>query len=476
VGSGTAVTLAVTLPTGIEAGDQVVLATTQPSTDTVTAPTAYTKVTSVTSSGTTPLASTTVFRHTVVAGDTSVTLTYSTKATAHAVVLAVYRGVDPNLPIDVTATASAAAGTSVVAPSVTPAYPYDQLLVFQGAVGTFSKETWSAPAGTTETVQRNSTANVSSGLAGETLGTIAATGTEASAFGASANLTTVAVAIAQPPSVLFLHHDQLGSTRLLTDSAGVVRATFTYNPYGMVTASTGYSTTAFLFSGQYRDAATGFYYLRARYYDPATGQFLTVDPKVATTLSPYGYVQGNPLNSSDPTGLDNCGLFAFFCDAVSTAAQHVAGAVGTLCLRNPLGGNNNNGGCGTTLSTSQGVTAIGITLGEASAVTGVGALVDAEALGGSAVLGGLSVGSGLGAGALDLPGCLQGNKAACVGAFLGLAGASAGAPELLGGLFGLGEESMLAAVFGGLSAFGVSVGIAGSIFSLISDLAACGTG
>jgi hypothetical protein len=43
-------------------------------------------------------------------------------------------------------------------------------------------------------------------------------------------------------------------------------------------------------------------------------------------------------------------------------------------------------------------------------------------------------------------------------------------------LFGLGEESMLAAVFGGLSAFGVSVGIAGSIFSLISDLAACGTG
>lgn len=214
----------------------------------------------------------------------------------------------------------------------------------------------------------------------------------------------------------------------------------------------------------------------ARYYDPATAQFLTVDPKVATTLSPYGYVQGDPLNSSDPTGLDNCGLFAFFCDAVSTAAQHVAGAVGTLCVRNPFGGNNNNGGCGTTLSTSQGVTAIGITLGAASAVTGVGALVDAEALGGSAVLGGLSVGTGLGAGSLDLPGCLQGNKAACVGAFLGLAGASAGAPELLGGLFGLGEETMLAAVLGGLSAFGVSVGIAGSIFSLISDLAACGTG
>jgi RHS repeat-associated protein len=43
----------------------------------------------------------------------------------------------------------------------------------------------------------------------------------------------------------------------------------------------------------------------ARYYDPSTGQFLTVDPKVATTLSPYGYAKGDPLNASDPGGLTN---------------------------------------------------------------------------------------------------------------------------------------------------------------------------
>ena len=40
----------------------------------------------------------------------------------------------------------------------------------------------------------------------------------------------------------------------------------------------------------------------ARYYDPAIGQFLTVDPKVATTLSPYGYVAGDPINREDPGG------------------------------------------------------------------------------------------------------------------------------------------------------------------------------
>jgi hypothetical protein len=40
-----------------------------------------------------------------------------------------------------------------------------------------------------------------------------------------------------------------------------------------------------------------------RYYDPATGQFLTRDPAVELTGSPYGYVYDNPLSSTDPAGL-----------------------------------------------------------------------------------------------------------------------------------------------------------------------------
>lgn len=55
--------------------------------------------------------------------------------------------------------------------------------------------------------------------------------------------------------------------------------------------------------GQYTDAETGFQYLRARYYDPATGQFLTRDPLEAETGEAYGYVRGDPLNRTDPTGL-----------------------------------------------------------------------------------------------------------------------------------------------------------------------------
>ena len=121
-------------------------------------------------------------------------------------------------------------------------------------------------------------------------------------------------------TTLWYHHDQDGTTRAITNSSGNVKATYQTDPYGNVTACTGATVTVggsnictgtitvanpFIFQGQYRDNKSGLYYLRARYYDPATGQFLTVDSKVATTLSAYEYVGGNPLNEGDPSGL--CG-------------------------------------------------------------------------------------------------------------------------------------------------------------------------
>jgi RHS repeat-associated protein len=104
----------------------------------------------------------------------------------------------------------------------------------------------------------------------------------------------------------YLHHDQLGSTRLVTDAAGATgtATTTTYDPYGNQTASSGSLTTHLMFGGQYLDTESGMYYLRARYYDPVTAHFLTMDPAVAITKSPYGYVDSNPLNGLDVTGLD----------------------------------------------------------------------------------------------------------------------------------------------------------------------------
>ena len=50
--------------------------------------------------------------------------------------------------------------------------------------------------------------------------------------------------------------------------------------------------------------ASGLIYLIDRYYDPVTGEFVSVDPDLATTGQPYAYTAGDPLNASDPDGLN----------------------------------------------------------------------------------------------------------------------------------------------------------------------------
>ncbi len=106
-------------------------------------------------------------------------------------------------------------------------------------------------------------------------------------------------------TVTFLHQDQLGSTRLLTDASGNVAGTYTYGAYGSVTSHTGAASSALEFAGQYWDFETGLYYLRARYYDPATGQFVSRDPIAAISRQPYAFASDTPLNSTDLSGLDS---------------------------------------------------------------------------------------------------------------------------------------------------------------------------
>jgi RHS repeat-associated protein len=65
-----------------------------------------------------------------------------------------------------------------------------------------------------------------------------------------------------------------------------------------------------LFDAQYTSTDTGLIYLRNRIYDPATAQFLTVDPLDAITHEPYSYAGDNPVNSGDPSGLSNWNPFS----------------------------------------------------------------------------------------------------------------------------------------------------------------------
>ena len=101
----------------------------------------------------------------------------------------------------------------------------------------------------------------------------------------------------------YLHHDQQGSTRLLTGSTGTVTGSTTFDAYGNKTGSTGTATTPLGYDAEYTSADTGLIYLRARSYDPATAQFLTVDPISPISRAPYSYAGDDPLTLGDPTGL-----------------------------------------------------------------------------------------------------------------------------------------------------------------------------
>jgi RHS repeat-associated protein len=108
-------------------------------------------------------------------------------------------------------------------------------------------------------------------------------------------------------TVEYLHHDQQGSTRLLTGSTGTVTGKCSYSAYGTPTCE-GSATTPLGWDGQYTSSDTGLVYLRNRVYDPSTAQFLSVDPAVALTREPYAYGGDNPVNRRDPDGLSAEGL------------------------------------------------------------------------------------------------------------------------------------------------------------------------
>lgn len=126
---------------------------------------------------------------------------------------------------------------------------------------------------------------------------------------------------------IYLHHDQLGSTRLLTDGPGETIGTSTYGPFGAPSGMTGTASTALGYAGQYTLGQSGLQYLRARFYDPATAQFLTADPIAAITRSPYFYANNNPLRFRDPSGLFTVGI----CASVSIGGFVIAN--GSACVQ-----------------------------------------------------------------------------------------------------------------------------------------------
>jgi RHS repeat-associated protein len=122
-------------------------------------------------------------------------------------------------------------------------------------------------------------------------------------------------------AVVYLHHDQQGSTRLLTGSTGAVEGAYSFDAYGNQTGHTGTATTPLGYDGQYTNPDTGLIYLRARAYDPSTAQFMSVDPLAAVTGAPYTYAADGPVNFDDLSGL---------CSSLGSCFDSLRDGVGNL--------------------------------------------------------------------------------------------------------------------------------------------------
>ena len=102
----------------------------------------------------------------------------------------------------------------------------------------------------------------------------------------------------------YYEQDALSSVTSLSNSAGALANTYTFDSFGKVTTSTGTIPNRFQYTGREFDQETGVSYYRARYMDPSTGRFFSEDP-VRFFQGPnfYHYVDNNPLNLTDATGL-----------------------------------------------------------------------------------------------------------------------------------------------------------------------------
>lgn len=105
----------------------------------------------------------------------------------------------------------------------------------------------------------------------------------------------------------FHQYDGQLSTRQLTTATGDVSDRYTYDAFGVMLDASGTSPNVYLYAGEQLDPNVGFYYLRARYYDHATGRFTSTDPEEGRIYDPpslhrYLYAGADPVDNADPSG------------------------------------------------------------------------------------------------------------------------------------------------------------------------------
>ena len=109
--------------------------------------------------------------------------------------------------------------------------------------------------------------------------------------------------------IYYYHGDHLGSASWITLKNGSPIQYIHYLPYGEILANQtphGYDER-FKFTGKELDAESGYYYFNARYLLSELGDFISTDPHLDARprISSYAYCSWNPINKTDPDGMDD---------------------------------------------------------------------------------------------------------------------------------------------------------------------------
>ncbi|MBP2001376.1 RHS repeat-associated protein [Paenibacillus shirakamiensis] len=112
--------------------------------------------------------------------------------------------------------------------------------------------------------------------------------------------------LAEGTNISYYLYDGHGDVRALGDASQPLLNTYGYDAWGNVSQQSGIQKNPYGYAGEYTDS-TGLQYLRARFYDPTIGRFLTEDTYTGEANDPpslhlYSYVRNNPLIFTDPSG------------------------------------------------------------------------------------------------------------------------------------------------------------------------------
>ena len=136
------------------------------------------------------------------------------------------------------------------------------------------------------------------------------------------------------------------SVRALTNEASTVTDTIVFDAFGNETGRTGTTDNPYGFQGEEQDA-TGLYYLRARYMDPAAGTFTTMDTYGGSLSDPmslhkYLFANSNPVMYSDPSGhaagtiddlMDSCSIITLLAPAIDATVSIVMSFIKTYVFK-----------------------------------------------------------------------------------------------------------------------------------------------